>query len=106
MMRNVRAATIIATLHMCFAASGAYAAGDNQSGICADDTHTAIEQARQSLRDNSGTGDRTALTCLVEAVAALDARMRGLADGSLPFEGQIYAPKGVVMNKPSDQGGR
>jgi len=66
----------------------------------------AVALARQALADDDRDDDRAALACLIEAVAALDDRIRGLADGSMPFEGQIYAPKGVVMVKPSDQEGR
>ena len=44
--------------------------------------------------------DRAALVCLARAVRLIDTRLRGLSDGSLPFDGQIHIPKGYVMTKP------
>ncbi len=73
---------------------------------CAEDARAAIAAACQSLAANDNKDDRTTLACLVEAVAALDEKIQGLMDGSVPFEGQIHAPKGIVMIKPSVQEGR
>lgn len=33
-------------------------------------------------------------------VEALRAKLEGLSNGSIPFEGQIHIPKGWVMTKP------
>ncbi|WP_448044406.1 hypothetical protein [Bradyrhizobium liaoningense] len=82
------------------------AAAASPPSICADNTHAAIKAARDALANSDRDEDRIALACLIEAVAALDERIQGLADGSVPFEGQIYAPKGVAMTKPSDLEGR
>lgn len=88
------------------ATSPTQAVAASATTICAKDTHAAIETARRVLATDDNGHDRAALQCLVEAVAALDDRVRGLAEGSVPFEGQIYAPKGMVMVKPSNQEGR
>lgn len=99
-LRTVTIATASAMLMgSCLASSTTFAATEIANDVCAGDTRMAVARARQALHDD----DREALACLVEAVAALDDRIQGLADGSVPFEGQIYAPKGVVMIKPSDQ---
>lgn len=82
------------------------AAGASAAHACAKDAGAALETARKALASDRRDEDRTALVCLVEAVAALDERIRGLSAGSIAFDGQIYAPKGVVMVKPSDQEGR
>lgn len=106
-MKKLTMATASAMLiGSCFASSTSIAATEPTQNGCGDDARLAIARARQALQKDDRDDDRTALACLVEAVAALDARISGLADGSMPFEGQIYAPKGVVMIKPSDQGGR
>ena len=100
-MKTVKAATVIATLHLCLASAGAPAADISTATNCADSTRPAIENARQALNDDSHASDRVALACLIEAVASLDDKLHGLSDGSVPFEGQIHVPKGWVMAKPS-----
>lgn len=100
-MRTLSATTIIAALAACLASTGALTNDNPASSICADDTSAAIAKARQSLQDDSGQHDRAALECLVEAVASLDDKLQGLSDGSRPFEGQIYIPKGWIIAKPS-----
>jgi hypothetical protein len=67
---------------------------------CSPEISQSIEQARKALTANDSIQDRAALVCLVEAVAALDARLSGLSSGAIPFDGQVYAPKGVVITKP------
>lgn len=106
-LRTVIAATASAILMgSCFASSTTFAASEFTNDACAGDTRMAVARARLALQDDDRDHEREALACLVEAVAALDDRIQGLAEGRLPFEGQIYAPKGVVMIKPSDQEGR
>ena len=60
----------------------------------------AIAEARKAMATRTPDDDRHAMMCLTEAVAALDAKLESLREGSLPFTGTIYAPKGVVMKKP------
>jgi hypothetical protein len=93
-------------IHQLIATSPSEAAAASATSVCANNTHAAIETARQALAKDDRNEDRAALECLIEAVAALDERMKGLASGSVPFEGQIYAPKGVAMTKPSVKEGR
>jgi hypothetical protein len=72
---------------------------------CAGTPSQTIEQAQEALKRNDDEAERTAFVCLIAAVAALDSRLRGLSDGTLAFEGQVYAPKGVVMAKsPASEG--
>ena len=66
---------------------------------CSGDTRVALDNARNALARDKSDDDRAALACLVEAVAALDAKIQGLSDGSTPFEGQIHIPKGWAMVK-------
>ena len=106
-MRTVTIATASAMLMgSCLVSSTPVAASDFTNSACASDTRKAVVLARQALESGNEQDDRAALVCLVEAVAALDRKIQGLASGSVPFEGQIFAPKGVVMVKPSDQEGR
>lgn len=106
-MRTVTIATAGAMLMgSCFASSTPAGAGEFTKDACAGDTRRAVARARQALADESHDHDREALTCLVEAVAALDDKLQGLADGSTPFNGPIHIPKGFVIRKPSDQEGR
>lgn len=67
---------------------------------CAGTPSQTIEQAQEALNKYDDKAERTAIACLIAAVAALDSRLQGLSDGTLAFEGQVYAPKGVVMTKP------
>lgn len=50
--------------------------------------------------------DRLALLCLTDAVAAISAKLDGLSNGSIPFEGQIHTPKGYVITKPPAEEGK
>ena len=70
------------------------------SDECSKNSSAAIREARKALGANDPAKDRAALTCLVDAFAALDAKLQGLSDGSVPFDGQIYIPKGFVIVKP------
>lgn len=88
------------------AISSPEAASASGTKKCAENSRIAVAAARSALEKSDTSNDRAALSCLVEAVAALDERVRGLSDGSVPFDGQIYAPKGIVMTKPPVQGGR
>jgi hypothetical protein len=100
-LRPLVAITIIATLSLYFVSFNAFADDKSDSSRCTDDTRAAVATARQSLHDASGQKDRAALECMIEAVAALDSKLQGLSDGSRPFEGQIYIPKGFIVAKPS-----
>jgi hypothetical protein len=102
-LRTLCIATRTLLVGACLASSAVLAATDPSKDACAVDARQAIATAKETLRNDDTGSDRLALACLVEAVAILDSRLNGLADGSLPFEGQIYAPQGVVMIKPSVQ---
>lgn len=67
---------------------------------CAVSMAEALRQAQAALERRDVANDREALVCMIAAVSMLDARLRGLSDGSIPFDGQIHAPKGWVISKP------
>lgn len=71
---------------------------------CPKDTGAAVESARTALKANDSEQDRHALECLIKAVATLNLRLAGLSDGTIPFDGQIYIPKGFVIVKPPAKG--
>lgn len=73
---------------------------------CAETPSGALQQVHKALDRHDTSSDREALICIVAAVAALDARLRGLSDGSIPFDGQIHIPKGWVMSKPPTEEAR
>lgn len=76
------------------AALAAYASDRASAGsACPASIPEALRHARAASNDD-------ALACLIEAVAALDARLTGLSDGSIAFEGQIHLPQGFVISKP------
>lgn len=62
------------------------------------DTTTSIIQARQAIDTNDPEQQRTALACLVEAVAALDAKLTAFTTGKATFDGPIFAPRGVIFD--------
>lgn len=106
-MRTGLSATACAMLiGLCVASSPPEAAAASASSLCAKDTRTAIATARSALEKVDVANDRDALVCLVDAVAALDERIEGLSNGSVPFDGPVYAPKGVTITKPSVQEAR
>lgn len=71
---------------------------------CPQDPKLALAMSRDALASSGerdfATTQRIALLCLIEVVAALDARIQGLSDGTIPFDGQIHIPKGYVMMRP------
>jgi len=87
----------IALLH-----TGAHAAPD-RTDDCPPDTARALQQARNSLESDDPANDRAALTCLVEAVAALDSKLSRLMTGEIPFEGQAWLAKGWFISKPAPE---
>lgn len=74
--------------------------------MCPADEATALEHAQEMLRSGDHTEIETVVACLVQALAETRAELEGLKDGRIAFSGQIYAPKGFVMTKPSVQEGR
>ena len=59
---------------------------------CAAEPAKATEQARKALEANDPAKDRESLACLVEAVAALDAKLNNLIAGKTEFTGALTAP--------------
>lgn len=73
---------------------------------CSAEPSAAIAQARAALADSDAARDHAALVCMVNALAALETRLDGLTGGTIAFDGPIYAPKGMTMNKPQAKGDR
>ncbi|MEQ1647045.1 MAG: hypothetical protein ABL901_03465 [Hyphomicrobiaceae bacterium] len=53
---------------------------------CPSDTKASIAMAREALRSQDSSTDRTALLCLIEAVAQLDNRLSDTIAGRIEFE--------------------
>ena len=77
-----------------------FATPAHAAGECAETTSAALQQALVALDANDPARDREALVCMIAAVATLDAKLQGLSDGSIPFDGRIYIPHGYVISKP------
>lgn len=73
---------------------------------CPVETAAALDEAQKILKNGDDTQLRVALACLAEALRQTHADLSALREGRVAFSGQVYAPKGIVMTKPSDQGGR
>jgi hypothetical protein len=82
------------------AASPAYA-----QTVCPVPASKAIDEAQKILEAGDQTKFDVALACLTLALAQMRAELDGLRNGSLPFTGQIYIPKGYVIAKPPVQEG-
>lgn len=80
-----------------------FASPTRAAGDCAGTAHASIQQALSALAKNDPASDREALVCMVAAVAALDTKLQGLSNGTVPFEGQIKIPNGYVMQKPQSE---
>lgn len=83
------------------AASPAYA-----RAACPVPASQAVDKAQDILRREDPTEFDIALACLTMALAQTRAELDDLREGRAAFTGQIHAPKGLVMTKPSVQEGR
>ncbi|MGD9668832.1 MAG: hypothetical protein AB7U75_07195 [Hyphomicrobiaceae bacterium] len=90
--------TVIVAAHL--ALSRAHASAE-QTSDCPHDVALALQQARHSLESDDPAKDRAALTCLVEAVAALDSKLSQLMTGEIPFDGKAWLAKGWIITKPT-----
>jgi hypothetical protein len=55
---------------------------------CASDISTSIRDARRAVNSGDPKQDHAALVCMIEAVAALDAKVESLRNGSTPLNGR------------------
>jgi hypothetical protein len=67
---------------------------------CAGTPSQTIEQAQEALRSNEDDAERTAIACLVVAIAELESKIEALSNRTVPFEGPIHAPQGIVITQP------
>lgn len=66
----------------------------------------ALDEAQKILQGDDQTKLDAALACITLALAQTQAELADLREGRAAFTGQIYAPRGIVMSKPSVQEGR
>jgi hypothetical protein len=71
---------------------------------CESDSKQAVEQARKAIATSDPADDRAALLCLAETVAALDAKLEGLRNGSVPFTGTAHTNIVVLRKAPAREG--
>lgn len=84
---------------------GASAPARAQS-FCPAEASRALDEAQKILRTGDPEQFATALSCLTIALAKTQAELDGLREGRVAFSGQVNAPKGFVMSKPSSKEGR
>ncbi len=74
--------------------------------VCPADAPRALEEAQNILKADDETQSGVALVCITQALAQTRAELEGLRAGRLAFSGQVNAPKGFIMSKPTVQEGR
>lgn len=67
------------------------------SSSCPTEPAQAIAAAREALGSQDALAERAALLCLIEAKAALDAKVEGIRTGTIPLEGAINAQGGLLL---------
>lgn len=73
---------------------------------CPVSASAAVDEAQKILHSADQAEFGTALACLTLALAQTRAELDDLREGRIAFTGQVHAPKGFVMTKPSVQEGR
>ncbi len=66
----------------------------------------ALDEAQRILKIGDQTQLDIALACLMQALVQTRSDLEALRDGRLPFSGQVNAPKGVMITRPSVREGR
>lgn len=100
-------ATAFATLILIGLTTGIGASSPSHAQTaCPVEASRAIDEAQKILQSNDRIKFDIALACVTQALAQTCADLEALREGRLAFSGQIHAPKGFVMTKPSDQEGR
>lgn len=100
-------ATAFATLILIGLTTGIGASSPSHAQTaCPVEASRAIDEAQKILQSNDRIKFDIALACVTQALAQTRADLEALREGRLAFSGQIHAPKGFVMTKPSDQEGR
>ena len=74
--------------------------------VCPADASRALEEAQKILKADDQTQFGVALVCITQVLAQTRADLDGLREGRLAFSGQVNAPKGFIMSKPSVKEGR
>jgi len=100
-------ASVVATLILIGLLTGVSAPASAETGVdCPVEASKAIDEARKILAQDDQSKLGIALSCLTLALARTQAELDGLREGRVAFSGQIFAPKGFIMSKPSVQEGR
>lgn len=68
----------------------------NGTAATCPDNASSIAQARIAIQSDDISRQREVLACLIEAVAALDAKLTAITTGKATFDGPIYAPRGII----------
>jgi hypothetical protein len=71
---------------------------------CVSDSTETVEQARKAAATSDPADDRAALLCLAQIVYALDAKLEGLRNGSVPFTGTAHTNIVVLRKAPAKEG--
>lgn len=84
---------------------GASSASHAQTA-CPVEASRALDEAQKILQSDDQAQFGVALACVTQALAQTHAELEALREGRAAFSGQVHAPKGIVMTKPSVQEGR
>ncbi len=79
------------------------AAPAHAQAICPVPASQALAVAQEILQIDDKTKLDTALACVTLSLVQTRAELDALREGRIAFSGQIHAPKGLVMTKPSVQ---
>lgn len=94
-------ATAFATLILAGAICVASPPSVHAQTVCPVMAPQALEEAQKILQSGDAAKLDVALACITLALAQTRADLDGLRDGRLAFTGQVHAPKGWVMSKPT-----
>ncbi len=83
-----------------------FASSSRAQDVCPVDAARAVDEAREILRQGDQNRFGVALACVTLALAETRAELEGLREGRVAFRGQVNAPKGLMISKPSVQEGR
>ena len=72
-------------------------------GVCPVAASRALDEAEKILAEDDTAKLGIAIDCIAQALAQTRAELAGLREGHVAFSGQVNAPKGFVMSKPSVQ---
>lgn len=102
----MRAAAFVTVVLFCLTTNVGAALPSEAEQLCPVDAAHAIDAAQEILTSHDTSKLGVALSCVTLALAQTRAELEGLREGRVAFSGQVNAPKGFTMSKPSVQEGR